>query len=76
MRLPAALATTGLIDEYTFVVYPVIAGRCPRLVDGLELTLELANRREFRSGPPPEGVDPVMLPGTCTSSRYARATGS
>lgn len=48
--LPAALAAAGLIDEYTFVVHPVIAGRGPRLLDGVELTLEPVERREFRSG--------------------------
>jgi dihydrofolate reductase len=50
VRLPVALAAAGLIDEYTFVVHPVIAGRGPRLLDGVELTLELIERREFRSG--------------------------
>lgn len=50
VRLPVALAAVGLIDEYTFVVHPVIAGRGPRLLDGVELTLELMERREFRSG--------------------------
>lgn len=50
VRLPAALAAAGLIDEYTFVVHPVIAGRGPRLLDGGELQLELVERREFRSG--------------------------
>ena len=50
VRLPVALAAAGLIDEYTFVVHPVIAGRGPRLLDGVELTFELIERREFRSG--------------------------
>ncbi len=50
VRLPVALAAAGPIDEYTFVVHPVIAGRGPRLLDGVELTLELVERREFRSG--------------------------
>lgn len=50
VRLPAALAAAGLIDEYTFVVHPVIAGRGPRLLDGVELQLQLMERREFRSG--------------------------
>jgi hypothetical protein len=39
-----------LLDAYAFVVHPVIAGRGPRLLDGVELTLELMERREFRSG--------------------------
>lgn len=50
VRLPVALAAAGLIDEYTFVVHPVIAGHGPRLLDGAELTLELVERREFGSG--------------------------
>ncbi|MEV7610958.1 dihydrofolate reductase family protein [Microbacterium sp. NPDC089320] len=52
VTLPLALANEGLIDEYTFVVHPIIAGHGPRLLDGLsELTrLELIDRREFGSG--------------------------
>ncbi|MEZ3157603.1 dihydrofolate reductase family protein [Microbacterium sp. BWR-S6Y] len=50
VRLPVALAAAGLIDEYTFVVHPVIAGRGPRLLEGVDDTLELVERREFRSG--------------------------
>jgi dihydrofolate reductase len=52
VQLPAALAAHGLIDEYTFVVHPVVAGRGPRLLDGIQdqIPLELVERREFRSG--------------------------
>ncbi|WP_295789671.1 dihydrofolate reductase family protein [uncultured Microbacterium sp.] len=50
VRLPVALAAAGLIDEYTFVVHPVIAGRGPRLLEGVDDTLELVERRDFRSG--------------------------
>jgi dihydrofolate reductase len=52
VTLPTALADLGLIDEYEFVVHPVLAGRGPRLLDGLRerIQLELVNRREFRSG--------------------------
>ncbi|MCM3613893.1 dihydrofolate reductase family protein [Microbacterium enclense] len=50
VQLPATLAAHGLIDEYTFVVHPVTAGRGPRLLDGVEAKLELVERREFRSG--------------------------
>jgi dihydrofolate reductase len=51
VTLPLTLAEWGLIDEYTFVVHPVIAGRGPRLLDGLpETRLELVDRREFGSG--------------------------
>ena len=48
VQVAAQLA--GLIDEYTFVVHPVIAGRGPRLLDGVDVKLELIERREFRSG--------------------------
>lgn len=52
VHLPVALAAAGLIDEYTFVVHPVVAGRGPRLLDGIwnQMRLELVERREFRSG--------------------------
>ena len=48
------LARAGVIDEYHFVVVPVIAGRGPRLVeDGTlaeKLNLELVATRNFKSG--------------------------
>lgn len=52
VTLPLALADLGLIDEYEFVVHPVVAGRGPTLLSGLRerLGLELVERREFRSG--------------------------
>ena len=52
VTLPLALADLGLIDEYEFVVQPVLAGHGPRLLDGLHerVVLELVDRREFRSG--------------------------
>lgn len=52
VTLPLALADLGLIDEYTFVVHPIVAGHGPRLLDGLSerMTLELVDRREFASG--------------------------
>ncbi len=52
VTLPLALADLGLIDEFEFVVHPVIAGRGPSLLSGLRdrLVLELVGRREFRSG--------------------------
>lgn len=48
VHLPAHLA--GLIDEFTFVVHPLIAGRGPRLLENADVELELIERREFRSG--------------------------
>jgi len=52
VQLPLALADLGLIDEYAFVVHPVIAGRGPTLFAGLRerMQLELVDRQEFRSG--------------------------
>ena len=59
VKLPAALAAHGLIDEYTFVVHPVVAGRGPRLLDGVEVKLELIERRELASGATLQRYRPV-----------------
>ena len=52
VTLPLALADLGLIDEYTFVVHPVLAGHGPTLLAGLRerIQLELIDRQDFRSG--------------------------
>ena len=52
VALPLALADLGLIDEYEFVVQPVLAGHGPALLSGLRerIQLEQVSRREFRSG--------------------------
>jgi len=52
VTLPLALANLGLIDEYEFVVHPVLAGHGPTLFAGLSerLVLKLVGRQEFRSG--------------------------
>jgi len=52
VTLPRVLAEQGLIDEYEFLVQPVLAGHGPTLLAGLRerLALELVDRREFRSG--------------------------
>lgn len=52
VTLPLALADLGLIDEYEFVVHPVLAGHGPTLFAGLSerLELTLVGRREFRAG--------------------------
>jgi dihydrofolate reductase len=52
VTLPLALADLGLIDEYVFVVQPIVAGHGPTLLAGLRerLQLELVERRDFRSG--------------------------
>lgn len=52
VALPLALARAGLIDEYEFVVHPVLVGRGPRLFDGLTaaIPLEQVGVTEFASG--------------------------
>ncbi len=52
VTLPLALADLGLIDEYEFVVHPVLAGHGPTLLAGLRERLELepVGRQEFQSG--------------------------
>jgi dihydrofolate reductase len=52
VTLPLALAELGLIDEYEFVVHPVLAGHGPRPFTGLteHLELRLLDRKEFTSG--------------------------
>ena len=52
VTLPLALADLGLIDEYVFLVQPIVAGHGPTLLAGLRerVRLELVDRREFRSG--------------------------
>lgn len=52
VTLPLALADLGVINEYEFVVQPVLAGHGPTLLSGLRerIQLEQVSRREFRSG--------------------------
>lgn len=52
VTLPRALADLGLIDEYEFVVHPVLAGHGPTLLAGLgeRVQLEPLERHEFGSG--------------------------
>ncbi len=52
VRLPLALAELGLIDEYEFVVQPILAGHGPTLFAGLSqrIDLKLVSRQEFGSG--------------------------
>ena len=52
VTLPLALADLGLIDEYEFVVQPVVVGHGPTLFAGLRerLDLNLVGRQEFRTG--------------------------
>ena len=52
VRLPSVLADLDLIDEYEFLVEPVLAGHGPTLLAGLRrrVGLELVELRGFRSG--------------------------
>lgn len=54
VSLPAELIRLGLVDEYYFLVHPVIAGQGRRLLDGDSLPdqvhLKLADSRTLKSG--------------------------
>ena len=52
VKLPLALAELGLIDEYEFVVQPMLVGHGPTLFAGLskQVDLKLVSRLEFGSG--------------------------
>ncbi len=52
VRLPLALAELGLIDEYEFVVHPVVVGHGPTLFAGISkrVDLKLVDRLEYASG--------------------------
>ena len=52
VQLPLALAQLGLIDEFEFVVHPVVAGHGPTLFAGLSrpLELKLVDRLPYGSG--------------------------
>ncbi len=55
VAFPSYLITLGLVDEYIFVVHPVLAGSGRRLFDGTnlpeKLPLKLVNSTVFNSGP-------------------------
>ena len=52
VTLPLALAELGLIDEYEFIVHPMLAGHGPTLFAGLSkpVDLKLVSRLEYGSG--------------------------
>lgn len=64
VTLPLALADLGLIDEYEFVVQPVLAGHGPTLLAGLHerIQLELVDRHEFQSGAVAVRYRPTQVP--------------
>ncbi len=51
VMLPLSLAELGLIDEYEFMVHPVVAGHGPTLLAGLSkhVELQLVSREEIGS---------------------------
>lgn len=50
--LGSALAALGLVDEYHLLIQPIVAGRGPRLLEGIHsrLNLKLAEAKTFGSG--------------------------
>ncbi len=52
--IPSQLIEVGLVDEYYFVVHPVVAGEGRRLLDGISLQekahLKLVDTKIFKSG--------------------------
>jgi dihydrofolate reductase len=54
LSLASQLSERGLIDEYHFVVHPVIAGKGPRLFETVKLQdrflLDFMGSKTFRSG--------------------------
>ncbi|MCK9878925.1 dihydrofolate reductase family protein [Frankia sp. Ag45/Mut15] len=64
VTLPLALADLGLIDEYEFVVHPVLAGHGPTLFAGLNdrIALTLVGRQEFSSGAVALRYEPIRDP--------------
>jgi dihydrofolate reductase len=54
VELPAQLMVLGLVDEYYFLVHPIIAGQGRRLLDNTllqdQLNLKLADARTLKSG--------------------------
>ena len=51
LNIASQVARWNLIDEYHFVVHPIIAGKGPRLLESVQsLTLHLVGSKTFHSG--------------------------
>lgn len=54
VNIPSQLIALGLVDEFRFVVYPIIAGEGKRLMEGVNLPgqakLKLVESKVFKSG--------------------------
>jgi len=54
VTIPSQLAELGLIDEYHFLVHPIVVGEGRRLFEGInlqrKLQLKLADSKVFKSG--------------------------
>lgn len=51
LNIASQLAQSGLIDEYHFLIQPIVAGKGPRLFEsGKDFTLELVGSKTFQSG--------------------------
>jgi len=54
VTLPSQLMELGLVDEYQFVVHPVLAGEGRRLLEGVDLQdrlkIKLVESKSFKSG--------------------------
>ena len=51
LNIASQLAQSNLIDEYRFLIQPIIAGKGPRLFESVNnLALELIGSKTFRSG--------------------------
>ena len=54
VSIPSQLIELGLVDEYRFVVTPIVAGEGRRLLEGVSLRerlqLKLVESRIFKSG--------------------------
>jgi dihydrofolate reductase len=54
VTIPSQLVELGLIDEYHFVVHPIVSGEGRRLFEGIslqeKLRLKLVEAKSFKSG--------------------------